>query len=264
MDGEDPGFERIGVREVPNAPPSEMLAQIVAHLTSPEPCEQLDALERLLGLAEADSSVLCESYQALADAVVETDSGRNSDMIAASLAHAALHLLLSRSKRARAPWPTKGEVLLAALPGTHDFLGLALKGEILLRAGWDVTLSYPETETELEAELRRSHHDCLILAGGRFRTGGTEAALIGDLIARVRQGRAARFRAIIVGGRLAALRPKIAEEIGADATCPILADIAEVLERCLGEEGPARAGARAALHRLVADIKVEAVPQPRP
>ncbi len=267
MDGEDPQFDRTGVPRAADRPPSEMLREVVAHLTGPEPCQQLDTLERLLGLQETDSSVLCEYYQALADAVVETGGGDGGDLVSSSLAHAALHALLSRSERARSPWPVKGEVLLAALPGTHDFLGLALKGEILRRAGWDVTLSYPQTETELEAALRRSHHDCLVLAGGRFRIGGNEAAMIGDLIARVRQGRAASFRAIVVGGRLAALHPEIATEIGADAACPVLAEIAEVLARSLNPEAeappvPGRADPHAAVQRLVQDIAIRPTAQP--
>jgi MerR family transcriptional regulator, light-induced transcriptional regulator len=106
------------------------------------------------------------------------------------------------------------KALLLPVPGEQHLFGLQIVGELLVRAGWDVTLD-PSLGTE--GILRTVRNEAFTVVGltasSRSRLEGLAAFIL-----RIRRASKNRLVAVMVGGSVFSEHPELAALVGADAT----------------------------------------------
>lgn len=130
--------------------------------------------------------------------------------------HRALHELhpVCAPGRMSLPVHPLRVALLGAAPGEQHVFGLAMVGEFLRTAGWEVHDAIGLPQGELAALVR--HHWFAVVALTASRESGLEA-----LAGTIRAVRAASCHAaigVLVGGRIFAEQPSAITRVGADAT----------------------------------------------
>ncbi|MGE0311928.1 MAG: B12-binding domain-containing protein [Lautropia sp.] len=106
------------------------------------------------------------------------------------------------------------KVLLLPVPGEQHIFGLQIVGELLVRAGWEVTLEPALSSDEVLRVLRTEHFTVIgMTASSRTRLEGLAA-----LILRMRRVSRNRQVAVMVGGAVFTEHPELAALVGADAT----------------------------------------------
>jgi len=130
--------------------------------------------------------------------------------------HRALHGLypLCTPERLNLPVHPLRVALLGAAPGEQHVFGLAMVGEFLRSAGWQVHDAVGLPQGELAALAR--HHWFAVAAFSASRASGLEA--LGSTIRAVRAASCHRAIGILVGGRIFAEEPAAVTRVGADAT----------------------------------------------
>jgi methanogenic corrinoid protein MtbC1 len=130
--------------------------------------------------------------------------------------HRILHDLHPQGGPMRPPLPgdPRREVLLAVSPGEQHVFGIAMVGEFLRQAGWEVCDGVGATPAELARLVRRRWFTVVALSASR-------ASLLDGLASTIRGIRAAschRGIGVMVGGRIFATHQAAAAQVGADAT----------------------------------------------
>ena len=112
------------------------------------------------------------------------------------------------------PAPGCPRALFVSVPGEQHSLGSTMLVEIFRRSGWDAEGGAPRTMAQLAHAVRTHAYDVAGLSAGC-------SACIGTVATGVRSIRAAssvRTIGVIVGGRLFADDPSLAQAVGADGT----------------------------------------------
>lgn len=126
-----------------------------------------------------------------------------------------------------------GRALLSCVPGDQHTLGLYMVAEFLLRDGWSVRVDTPSTGQELAALLRAEWFD---VVGFSAACDVRLLALRHEVAAVRRHSRNPHVR-VLVGGRIFAEHPDLADRVGADGFATSAAD-APSRARALVPPGP--------------------------
>lgn len=106
------------------------------------------------------------------------------------------------------------KALLLPVPGEQHLFGLQIVGELLMRAGWDVTL---DPSLGADGILRTVRNEAFTVVGltasSRSRLEGLAAFIL-----RIRRASKNRLVAVMVGGSVFSEHPELAALVGADAT----------------------------------------------
>lgn len=149
----------------------------------------------------------------------------------------AMHVLGPRS--AAHPVVDAGRVaLLAASPGEQHVFGIAMVGEFLVRAGWDVRDAIGLPQPELVRTVRQGWFAVAALSASSER----QLDPLAGTIAAIRAASRHRAIRVMVGGQIFIEQPALALRVGADATASDARMAVRQAERLLARDS---VGARA-------------------
>lgn len=139
------------------------------------------------------------------------------DFATVTLALHHLHGLLHNCRVGFAEEPRRIDpervALLCPVPGEQHVFGIAIVGEFLRHAGWDVTEALPSSRHEL---ARLAEAQAFTLIGLTISREGLLESLTGSIRA-IRRASNNRAVGILVGGRIFTERPELVALVGADA-----------------------------------------------
>jgi methanogenic corrinoid protein MtbC1 len=128
---------------------------------------------------------------------------------------------------AAAPPPSEAQIRLKALivpaPGEQHSLGAVIVGHVFRTSGWIVDGGLSLTLAELEGMMKQDDYAVL----GFSLASEIHVANVASTIRHVRKLNPKRELAVIVGGNLAACRPELCAELGADL---LTTDVAAAIE----------------------------------
>lgn len=151
--------------------------------------------------------------------------------------HRALHELSPDHATATLPPDPRRTAVLAVTPGEQHVFGLAMVGEFLRRAGWDVSDAIGASQAELKQVMRRGWFAVAALSASREGSLDPLAATITAIRAASRH----RGIAVLVGGNPFTDQPGNAICVGADATASDARTAVTQAERLLARAEPPRA-----------------------
>ncbi len=107
-----------------------------------------------------------------------------------------------------------GRILLGGAPGDQHTLGVLMVAEFFVRAGWGVAVGPPLGDVDLQSAVGQDWFDVIGLSLG------TESRLdsVKRLIVRIRRASRNPNLVVLVGGRVFAESPDLAESVGADGS----------------------------------------------
>lgn len=174
-------------------------------------------------------------YEAITETVSEALTSDRLTKAQATLASAALQMVLRRIHHLPDPQHGRGDVMVSSAPGEPQFLEATISGEILREAGWSTSVVYPDSDGMLIDRLRRTAPPTLVLAASQLDQHDTDDRMIG-LISALRAEPDLPALKIIVGGRIARMPQDQIAVIGADAAFEHILDLAEAVSRTASTE----------------------------
>ncbi|NUB46227.1 BLUF domain-containing protein [Fertoebacter nigrum] len=232
------------LRKVSRNTLQDTAAALTALLVQSDPFSHVGEIEGLVRGYGPLPSDFGRLYQAITATMGEALSGDRLSKAQATLASAALQMVLRRIHHLPDPEHARGEVTVSSAPGDAQFLEATISGEILRGAGWSTSVLYPESELALIDRVKRNGASTLVLAAGQMDPGTGDDRMIG-LIGALRAEPDLPALKIIVGGRMARMPADEIAVIGADAAFEHILDVAEAVSRIA--PGEARRKARPAI-----------------